>query len=124
MPTAGSKMTAVDQRPPIKNPIKEKRGTAEAPYEDVAGFKRMLIDELQAESSAMLLDPHYALPGGMTLLSPTKGLIVTLEDSIFQDTEGGRLSSEIDDWSVEKIKRCGGDAVKVLPGIAPTLRPR
>ena len=52
------KMTAVDQRPPIKNPIKEKRGTAEAPYEDVAGFKLMLIEELQQDASALLLDPH------------------------------------------------------------------
>ncbi|WP_406856885.1 tagatose 1,6-diphosphate aldolase [Alsobacter sp. KACC 23698] len=108
------KMTAVDQRPPIKNPIREARGTDAAPYEDVAAFKLMLVEELQGESSAMLLDPHFALPGGMTLLSPAKGLIVTLEDSIFQDTPGGRLSGEIDDWSVEKIKRCGGDAVKVL----------
>lgn len=41
------KMVAVDQRPPIKNPIREKRGTAEAPFEDVAGFKLMLIEELQ-----------------------------------------------------------------------------
>jgi tagatose-1,6-bisphosphate aldolase len=55
------KMTAVDQRPPIKNPIKAKRGTAEAPWEDVAGFKEMLIEELQGESSAMLLDPHFAI---------------------------------------------------------------
>lgn len=38
------KMTAVDQRPPIKNPIKEKRGLPEAPYEDVAGFKLMLVE--------------------------------------------------------------------------------
>jgi tagatose 1,6-diphosphate aldolase len=113
------KMVAVDQRPPIKNPIKEKRGTAEAPFEDVAGFKLMLVEELQNDASAMLLDPHFALPGGMTLLSPAKGLIVTLEDSIFQETDGGRLSSEIDDWSVEKIKRVGGDAVKVLAWYRP-----
>jgi tagatose 1,6-diphosphate aldolase len=113
------KMTAVDQRPPIKNPIREKRGVAEAPYEDVAGFKLMLVEELQADSSAMLLDPHFALPKGLSLLSPTKGLIVTLEDSIFTETPGGRLSSEIDDWSVEKIKRCGGDAVKVLAWYRP-----
>jgi tagatose 1,6-diphosphate aldolase len=117
------KMTAVDQRPPIKNPIKEKRGLAEAPYEDVAGFKLMLVEELQAESSAMLLDPHFALPRGMSLLSPTKGLIVTLEDSIFEETKGGRLSAEIDDWSVEKIKRVGGDAVKVLAWYRPDASP-
>jgi tagatose 1,6-diphosphate aldolase len=117
------KMTAVDQRPPIKNPIKAKRGTAEAPYADVAGFKLMLVEELQAESSAMLLDPHFALPRGMSILSPTKGLIVTLEDSIFQETEGGRLSAEIDHWSVEKIKRTGGDAVKVLAWYRPDASP-
>ena len=54
------KMVAVDQRPPIKNPIREKRGLAEAPYADVAGFKLMLIEELQRDASALLLDPHFA----------------------------------------------------------------
>ncbi|MCP8937709.1 tagatose 1,6-diphosphate aldolase [Alsobacter sp. SYSU M60028] len=117
------KMTAVDQRPPIKNPIREKRGLPEAPYEDVAGFKLMLIEELQADSSALLLDPHFALPGGLSVMSPTKGLIVTLEDSIFSETAEGRLSSEIDDWSVEKIKRVGGDAVKVLAWYRPDAGP-
>ncbi|MGL4727876.1 MAG: tagatose 1,6-diphosphate aldolase [Bosea sp. (in: a-proteobacteria)] len=113
------KMVAVDQRPPIKNPIKAARGLAEAPYDDVAGFKLMLVEELQADASAMLLDPHFALPRGLSILSPAKGLIVTLEDSIFRETPGGRLSNEIDDWSVEKIKRCGGDAVKVLAWYRP-----
>lgn len=113
------KMTAVDQRPPIKNPIAKHYGVAEAPYDDVAGFKALLIETLQEQSSAMLLDPHYAIPRGLDLLSPQKGLIVTLEDSIFQETEGGRLSSRIDGWSVEKIKRLGGDAVKVLAWYRP-----
>ena len=117
------KMVAVDQRPPIKNRIREKRGTAEAPYEDVAGFKMMLIEELQAEASAVLLDPHFALPRALAVLSPAKGLIVTLEDSIFAETDGGRISSEIDDWSVEKIKRAGGDAVKVLAWYRPDADP-
>ena len=113
------KMTAVDQRPPIKNPIRAKRGTPEAPWEDVAGFKELLIRELQGESSAMLLDPHYAYPRGVTMMDPRLGLILTLEDSIFQEVPGGRLSAEIDDWSVEKIKRAGGDAVKVLTWYRP-----
>jgi tagatose 1,6-diphosphate aldolase len=117
------KMVAVDQRPPIKNPIRAARGTDEAPYEDVARFKLMLVEELQAGASAMLLDPHYALPRGLSLLSPAKGLIVTLEDSIFKETPGGRLSSEIDDWSVAKIKRTGADAVKVLAWYRPDADP-
>ncbi len=113
------KMVAVDQRPPIKNPIKAARGLPEAPYDDVAGFKLMLVEELQQGASAMLLDPHFALPRGLSVMSPAKGLIVTLEDSLFRETPGGRLSSEIDDWSVEKIKRSGGDAVKVLAWYRP-----
>jgi tagatose 1,6-diphosphate aldolase len=117
------RMTAVDQRPPIKNPIRAKRGTPQAPWEDVAGFKELLIRELQAESSAMLLDPHYAYPRGITMLDARLGLILTLEDSIFQETPGGRLSAEIDDWSVEKIKRAGGDAVKVLTWYRPDADP-
>jgi tagatose 1,6-diphosphate aldolase len=117
------KMTAVDQRPPIKNPIKAKRGTPEAPWEDVAGFKELLIRELQGESTAMLLDPHYAYPRGITQLDARLGLILTLEDSIFREVSGGRLSAEIDDWSVEKIKRAGGDAVKVLAWYRPDADP-
>jgi tagatose 1,6-diphosphate aldolase len=117
------RMTAVDQRPPIKNPIRAKRGTPQAPWEDVAGFKELLIRELQAESSAMLLDPHYAYPRGVTMLDARLGLILTLEDSIFRETPGGRLSAEIDDWSVEKIKRAGGDAVKVLTWYRPDADP-
>jgi len=113
------KMTAVDQRPPIKGPIAAHHKTDEAPYEEVARFKALLVESLQDKSSAMLLDPHYAIPRGLDKFSPTKGLIVTLEDSLFTETPGGRLSAQIDDWGVEKIKRMGGDAVKVLAWYRP-----
>jgi len=113
------KMTAVDQRPPIKGPIAKYHGVDQAPWEDVARFKGLLVETLQAQSTAMLLDPHYAVPYSTDVLSPTKGLIVTLEDSLFEETSEGRLSSNIDDWSVSKIKRMGGDAVKVLAWYRP-----
>lgn len=113
------KMTAVDQRPPIKGPIAAHHGVDEAPWDEVARFKGLLVETLQAQSTAMLLDPHYAIPFAVDTLSPTKGLIVTLEDSLFEETPGGRLSSDIDDWSVAKIKRMGGDAVKVLAWYRP-----
>lgn len=117
------RMTAVDQRPPIKNPIAAHHGTDEAPWKAVAAFKTLLVEALQDASSALLLDPHYAIPHGIDRLNPQKGLIVTLEDSLFQETSGGRLSSEIDDWSVGKIKRMGGDAVKVLAWYRPDADP-
>lgn len=113
------KMTAVDQRPPIKNLIKDRRGVPDAPYDDVAAVKQVLVRELAPSSSALLLDPHVAFPMAAQLMSPAQGLILTLEDSIFEETSGGRLSSEIDNWSVAKIKRAGGDAVKVLAWYRP-----
>lgn len=118
------KMTAVDQRPPIKNLIKERRQLDEAPWDDVAAVKRILIEELQEQSSAMLLDPHYAYPGGVSVYNPAKGLVLTLEDSIFNESSEGRLSAEIDDWSVEKIKRIGGDGVKLLCWYRPDAAPK
>ncbi len=113
------KMTAVDQRPPIKGPIAAHMGVETAPWDQVARFKALLVETLQEQSTAMLLDPHYAIPLAMDTLAPSKGLIVTLEDSLFDETDGGRLSSNIDDWSVAKIKRMGGDAVKVLAWYRP-----
>ena len=51
-------------------------------------------------------------------------MILTLEDSLFEETPDGRLSNEIDNWSVEKIKRVGGDAVKVLAWYRPDVGER
>ncbi|MGP1397106.1 MAG: tagatose 1,6-diphosphate aldolase [Inquilinaceae bacterium] len=113
------KMTAVDQRPPIKNLIRERRGLDHVPYEDIAAVKAVLARELAPTSSAMLLDPHVAYPQAIELVSPAQGVIATLEDSLFEDTPGGRKSAEIDHWSVEKIKRSGADAVKVLAWYRP-----
>ena len=112
-------MTAVDQRPPIKNLIAERLGSA-APYDQVADFKALLVETLQGKSSALLLDPHYALPRALPTLDAARGLVVTLEDSVFsEDDGGGRLSASIDDWDVGKIKRMGGDAVKALVWYRP-----
>ena len=113
------KMIAVDQRPPIKDPIARHFGVDEAPWDQVARFKRLLVETLEARSTAMLLDPHYAIPHSFDALSPARGIIVTLEDSLFEETGRGRLSASIDDWSVGKIKRMGGDAVKVLAWYRP-----
>ena len=113
------KMIAVDQRPPIKNAIANTLGVAQAPWDEVARFKALLIDTLQANSTAMLLDPHFAIPAAFDMMSPLKGMIVTLEDSLFEETAGGRISRDIDNWSVAKIKRMGGDAVKVLAWYRP-----
>ncbi len=119
------KMLAVDQRPPIKHLVSSARGETEARADDVRMVKRLLVDELSSHASAVLLDPHYAYPAAIDAVPAHRGLLLTLEDSNFVETDRGRLSRSIDDWSVDKIRRIGADAVKVLawyrPDAAPTV---
>lgn len=117
------KMVAVDQRPPIKQLVMTARGLDSATDEDVRAVKRLLVQELAADSSALLLDPHHAYPASIDLVPPAKGLLLTLEDSVFDESPGGRRSSEISNWSVEKIKRSGADAVKLLAWYRPDAAP-
>lgn len=113
------KMVAVDQRPPIKDLVSAARGGGPASYDDVSLVKRMLVEELAPHGSAALLDPHFAYPTAIDAVPSSGGLLLTLEDSIFEETPFGRKSRSIDDWSVDKIKRVGADAVKVLAWYRP-----
>jgi len=113
------KMTAIDQRPPIINLVKERRGVASAPFGDVVAVKRTLAEALAPLSSAVLIDPDYAYPHLIEGLSPRQGVIHTLEDHAFESTPAGRRSAEIPGWSVARIKRAGGDAVKLLVWYRP-----
>ncbi|OZI60059.1 tagatose 1,6-diphosphate aldolase [Bordetella genomosp. 11] len=118
-------MVALDQRPPIINLVAARRGIApqEVAFTDVIDIKRLLVGALGSHASAMLFDPNYAFPAALPCLPAHTGLVVTLEDHRFQDTPGGRLSHSIRDWSVEKIKRIGGDGVKVLAWYRPDASP-
>ncbi len=113
------KMVAADQRPPITGPIAKKLGLAEAPWDEVAKFKAEIVTQLQGASSAILLDPYYGIPAAFDKLASDKGLVVTLEDSVFSESSAGRFSKNIDHWTVNKIKRLGADAVKVLVWYRP-----
>lgn len=114
-------MVAADQRPPIAKLIAHGRRIAadEVRFEDMRAIKRLLVDALGAHAGAMLLDPNFALPAALDRLPARTGLVVTLEDHRFKETPGGRLSHSIRDWSVEKIKRAGGDGVKLLAWYRP-----
>ena len=117
------KMTAVDQRPPLFDLIREKRRTTDAAYDDVAAIKASLTRTLAPQSSAMLLDPVWAYPGAVEHVDTAQGLLLTMEDHAFEDTPGGRKSAAIADWNVSKIKRLGADGVKVLAWYRPDAHP-
>ena len=113
------KMLAVDQRPPIKDLVRRARLTEQATYDDVANVKFLLLETLAPQASAVLVDPHFSFPAGLRSVSAHQGLLLTLEDSQFEETESGRRSRTIDHWSVDQIKRAGADAVKLLAWYRP-----
>jgi tagatose-1,6-bisphosphate aldolase len=85
-------------------------------FEESIAFKQQLIRALAPQSTAMLLDPvigaapsivSHALPGAT-------GLIVTVEESGYSGPSYARVSRLPLNWNVEKIKKMGASAVKLL----------
>jgi tagatose 1,6-diphosphate aldolase len=113
------KMIAIDQRTPLMAPIAERRGTAEAPYEDLAAVKRAITRALAPRASAMLLDPNFAYARCASEVPPGTGLVLSLEHHVTDESAGGRRSMAIPDWSAAKIRRIGADAVKLLVWYRP-----
>ena len=110
-------MLAVDQRPPIFNIISNAKGRKHT-YDEVVECKKLITSNLSQLATAILMDPNYSL-SNILQYNKSKGLIITLEDHSFIETERGRYSGNIQNWSVEKIKKVGGDAVKVLAWYRP-----
>lgn len=108
------KMVAMDQRMPLYGPIAEKRKVATPPMEDVYRVKQLLARHLSKESSAILMDPHEAYPRSIGEIPAHRGLILSHEHTVTENTSGGRKSTTIPGWSVAKARRIGADAVKVL----------
>lgn len=119
---------ALDQRPPIAQLLAARLGItpSQVRFADMMAAKRLIVEILGPYASAMLLDPNFALPAALDCLPARTGLMVTLEDHRFEDTPQGRRSHSIPNWSVQKIKRAGGDGVKLLawyrPDAAPEVR--
>src|SRR5258708_1691653 len=115
------RMVALDQRPPLFDAIAQAKGITrdKVEYADVTAAKRLLVEALAPHCSSMLFDPNFAVAAEIDLLRARCGLILTLEEHRTEETPGGRKSRAIANWSVEKIRAIGGDAVKVLAWYRP-----
>lgn len=110
------KVLALDQSNSFKKFIRamhEKAGIKKEPaYEEIRDAKLEITEVLSPFSSAVLLDVNYgarqALNSGA--LAPHVGLIARLEAS----KDPGIAGEYEPGWSVEKIKKMGGSAVKLL----------
>ena len=86
------------------------------PYSEIARAKLDVISQLGYHASAILLDPLYGAPQAIAndVLPAQTGLLVAVEETGYSGQPSARISSLLPDWGVEKIKRMGADAVKLL----------
>lgn len=108
-------MCAMDHRGSMQRMI-SKAAPEKVYSETLVEYKRDLAEYLALESTGILLDPIYgaaqsiasgALPGSV-------GLLVSIEETGYESDAQGRVTTLLPEWGVEKIKRMGASAVKML----------
>ncbi|MFH0914200.1 MAG: tagatose 1,6-diphosphate aldolase [Chloroflexota bacterium] len=121
--TAGGVMTmvALDHRGSLARMISPEH-PEEVSYAQMVECKLELCDQLAPYASAVLLDPVFGVAPGIShgVLPNNTGLLVSLEASGYGDPQY-RVTEQLKEWSVEKIKRVGASAVKLLLYYRPDL---
>jgi len=117
------RITAINQRPAVENLVAERSPDGKARYEDVGQLKELLLEELSGVSSAMLIDPAFALSYAYRSIDPACGLILTVDYGDIRKTPAGWLNVPNAEWTVAKIKRLGADAVHMPIWYHPDAEP-
>ncbi|HEX7473256.1 MAG TPA: tagatose 1,6-diphosphate aldolase, partial [Candidatus Limnocylindrales bacterium] len=85
-------------------------------YDEMVEFKRAVVRALAPVATGTLLDPEIgaaqAIHDGS--MPERAGLIVAIEATGYVGLETARVSRVLDGWSVEKVKRMGASAAKLL----------
>jgi tagatose-1,6-bisphosphate aldolase len=106
---------ALDHRQNLRREL-HPEDPAAATYAEMVEFKRAVVRALAPVATGTLLDPEVgaaqviadgSLPG-------RAGLLVALEATGFDGPPQARVSRILPDWSVEKAKRMGASAAKLL----------
>lgn len=102
---------AIDQRGSLKKMLTSFGvGTT---GEEIVDFKSVASETLTPYASAILLDPEYGLPAAKARDSHA-GLLLAYEKTGYDASTPGRMPDILEDWSVERLKEHGADAVKFL----------
>jgi tagatose 1,6-diphosphate aldolase len=92
-------------------------------YQEMVEHKLELCAALAPHTSAVLLDPNFGaaqcISGGV--LPGHTGLLVSTEATGYKSDTEGRITTLLDGWNIEKIKRMGASAVKILVYYRPDL---
>ncbi len=113
---------ALDHRGSLKTMMEKGRGVSVS-YDDIVEFKMELCEIVMPFASGILLDPLYGAAQGIatSTLPGNKGLLVSVENTGYENNSEGRITTLLEDWGVEKIKRMGASAVKMLLYYRPDL---
>ena len=113
---------ALDHRGSLKAMI-EREQAEKADYQELVEHKLALCSVLAPYASAVLLDPNYGAAQCITagVLPGATGLLVSVESTGYQTNPQGRITTLLDGWSVEKLKKMGGSAAKILVYYRPDI---
>lgn len=103
---------AIDQRGSLKKML-QKESTKNQGDDTIVSFKELISEELTPYATSILLDPEYGLPAAQKR-DKNAGLLLAYEKTGYDATQPGRMPDILDDWSVQRIKAQGADAVKFL----------
>jgi len=90
-------------------------------YRVMVDFKLDLCAALAPHATAVLLDPVYGAAQAVAAgaLPRGTGLLVSVEATGYKGKKTARVTRVLDGWNVEKIKRLGASAVKMLVYFRP-----
>jgi tagatose 1,6-diphosphate aldolase len=106
---------AIDHRANLRDEL-QKQSAAPLTDADITAFKQAVTRALLPYASGLLTDPTYGITEGILsgVIDARKGLLAPLEVTDYSLHPSERDVNFIPDWSVEHIKRVGGDGVKLL----------
>jgi len=115
-------IAAIDHRGSIRSMISPDE-PENVTYDQIVERKQELCSTLSPYVSAILLDPEFSaaqcIAGGK--ISGRAGLLVSIEATGYENSPRGRITHVLDRWSVDKIKKMGASAVKILLYYRPDM---
>jgi len=108
-------MIAMDQRGSLQKMLHPDNPKA-ATYAEMEAVKLGVTQALAPHASGYLLDPEFGVAPAINrfVLPGRTGLLVALEQSGYEKKGNWRLTTLLDGWTVEKVKRLGASAAKLL----------
>src|SRR3954471_15421563 len=119
-------MVATDQNSSMigmmKDSLKKKGEDREPTFDEIVDAKINLAAALGPHCSGLLVDGYYGYWNSVAsfAIPPATGVLIRVEKSGGEKNKRGAPMAAVEPgWGVEKIKRCGADAVKVLAPFEP-----